>query len=236
MQVDLHTTRSIDLANFRNKVYRRWPLKFWKTGEWQTIKEKLHECRDDHTFRDLYCPGRFNLFRELSLLRPEQVKVVIVGQDPYPDPVLACGIAFSIPGYINAFPGSLVNIFKEYSDDLDFDTPKSGDLTGWLREGVLLWNAFPTCAIGRPGSHHWCEYEAITKEILGTVDGQKPVFIFLGRVAQAYQGECSERQRCISTSHPSPLGAHKGFLGSRIFSRANDILINIGKEPINWRL
>lgn len=228
--------RHIEFLNYRNSIYKSWPLKFWKSGEYQVIKEKLHECRDDRTLRDLYCPGRFNLFRELSLLRPEQVKVVIVGQDPYPDALLATGIAFSIPRSVKTFPRSLVNIFKEYSDDLGYPTPKHGDLSRWVKEGVLLWNAFPTCAIGRPASHRWCEYEYLTREIIHYLDDQKPVFVFLGRMAQAFAGECSEPERTISTSHPSPLGAHKGFLGSRIFSRTNDILANIGKKPINWRL
>jgi uracil-DNA glycosylase len=222
--------------NYRNEIYRNWPLKFWKTGEYQVVKEKLHECRDGNTFRDLYCPGRLNLFRELSLLRPEQVKVVIVGQDPYPDPLLATGVAFSIPRSVSSFPGSLVNIFKEYTDDLDYSTPEHGDLTKWLEEGVLLWNAFPTCAIGRPSSHHWCEWECLTSEIINHLDAQKCVFVFLGRVAQAFADECSEPERTIKTSHPSPLGANKGFLGSRIFSRTNWILKNLGKDPIDWRL
>lgn len=222
--------------NHRNSIYRNWPLKFWKSGEYQVIKEKLHDIRDRHTLRDLYCPGRFNLFRELALLRPEQVKVVIVGQDPYPNPLLATGVAFSIPRSVKTFPPTLVNIFKEYSDDLDYPTPKHGDLTRWVKEGVLLWNAFPTCAIGRPASHRWCEYEYLTRDVIHTVDMYKPVFVFLGRMAQAFASECSEQQLTISTSHPSPLGAHKGFLGSRIFSRVNTLLVEAGKKPINWRL
>jgi uracil-DNA glycosylase len=223
-----------EFLTFRNKVYQDWPLKFWKSGEWQVIKEKLNDLRN--SAGDGYCPGHTNLFRELAYVRPEQVRVVIVGQDPYPNPVLACGIPFSIPADILEFPPSLVNIFKEYHDDLGFDTPNHGDLTQWLERGILLWNAFPTCTIGRPASHHWCEYEYLTRDILHRVDGQKPVFVFLGRVAQAFADCASERQRCILTSHPSPLGASKGFLGSRIFSRTNDILANLGKEPVNWRL
>lgn len=222
--------------NYRNSIYRNWPLKFWKSGEYQVIKEKLHDLREPRSGRDLYCPGHTNLFRELSLLRPEQVRVVIVGQDPYPDPVLACGVAFSIPSHIKSFPGSLVNIFKEYSSDLDYPTPKCGDLTKWSEEGILLWNAFPTTAIGRPAAHRWCEYESLTTEIIRYLDDQKPVFVFLGRLAQAFAGECSEPERTICTSHPSPLGANKGFLGSKIFSRINSILADLGKQPINWRL
>jgi uracil-DNA glycosylase len=225
-----------EFLNYRNNIYRHWPLKFWKSGEYQVIKEKLHDLRDPRTDRDLYCPGRANLFRELSLLRPEQVKVVIVGQDPYPDPVLACGIAFSIPRHVKDFPGSLVNIFKEYHDDLGFDTPEHGDLTQWSNEGVLLWNAFPTVDIGRPGSHHWSEYEYLTREIIRTLDVQKSVFVFLGRVAQTFANECSEPERTICTSHPSPLGARHGFLGSRVFSRTNWLLKSSGKGTINWRL
>jgi len=222
--------------NYRNDIYRNWPLKFWKSGEYQVVKEKLHECRDGNTLRDLYCPGRLNLFRELSLLRPEQVKVVIVGQDPYPDPLLATGIAFSIPRSVKTFPPSLVNIFKEYTNDLGYDRPKSGDLTRWIKEGVLLWNAYPTCEAHKPGSHKWPEYDLLTGELLRALDVNKPVVIYLGRVAQTFEASCSEPERAIKTSHPSPLGAMKGFLGSRIFSRTNWILKNLGKEPIQWKL
>lgn len=225
-----------DFLNYRNNIYRNWPLKFWQSGEYQVIKERLHDLREPTTNRHLYCPHPSNLFRELSLLRPGEVKVVIVGQDPYPDPLLACGIAFSIPRHVKRFPQSLVNIFKEYSDDLGFNTPEHGDLTKWSEEGVLLWNAFPTCDIGRPGSHQWNEYEYLTREIIRTVDDHKPVFVFLGRVAQAFAGECSEPERIICTSHPSPLGVNHGFKGSRIFSRINFQLVHMGKSPIDWRL
>lgn len=226
----------IEFLSFRNKVYHDWPLKFWKSGEYQVIKEKLHDLSEPSTGRDLYVPGRTNLFRELSLLRPSEVRVVIVGQDPYPDPLLATGVAFSIPRHVKSFPGSLVNIFKEYSSDLDYPTPECGDLTPWSEEGVLLWNAFPTTAVGRPAAHRWTEYEYLTTEIIHHIDDQKPVFIFLGRLAQAFAGECSEPERTISTSHPSPLGVHKGFFGSRIFSRTNSLLVGLGQKPINWRL
>lgn len=210
-----------------------WKLKFWKSGEWQVIRERLNDLdRRRPPDAQAYCPAASNLFRVLNELPPERVRVVIVGQDPYPNPKYATGVGFSIPADLGPddYPPSLVNIFKEYQDDLGLPLPTSGDLSPWIDQGVLLWNAFPSVAVGKPGSHHWTEWEYLTKEILGKAKENGAVLVYLGRTAQAFAIPGYERQ--LWTSHPSPLGAKKGFLGSRIFSRINAML----DEPINWRL
>ena len=219
---------------FHTKGYNQhWKLKFWKSGEWQVIRERLNDL--DHRRlpgAQAYCPAPVDMFRVLNELPPERVRVCIVGQDPYPNPKYCTGTAFSIPDHIGSddYPPSLVNIFKEYHDDLQLPFPTCGDLTPWTQQGVLLWNAYPSCAAGHPGSHHWCEWELLTQEVLRKAADHNAVLAYLGRVAQTFAVPGYERQ--LWTSHPSPLGAKKGFLGSRIFSRINWYL----DQPINWRL
>jgi len=206
-----------------------WNLSYWRTGEWQVIMERLKD-------ETQYNPPRTELFAALRLVHPESCRVAIIGQDPYPKRLHATGVAFSIPATcgVGEFPPTLVNIFKEYEDDLHYPAPKNGDLTPWCEQGVLLWNVYPSCATGKPGSHHWEEWTYLTKEIVERLDGQV-VFVALGRVAQLHTVACT-RSPVIHTSHPSPLGVSRGFSGSRIFTRTNALLSELGKEPINWRL
>jgi uracil-DNA glycosylase len=219
---------------FHMKGYNEhWKLRFWKSGEWQVIRERLNDLDRQPHDGQAYCPRPVDLFRALNLVQPDRVRVVIVGQDPYPSIRYATGVAFSIPDNIEQsdYPPTLVNIFKEYHDDLGLPFPKSGDLTPWTQQGVLLWNAYPSCAAGKPGSHHWCEWEYLTQEVLQKAASHNAVLVYLGRVAQTFAIPGYERQ--LWTSHPSPLGAHRGFLGGRIFSRINWYL---GDKPIDWRL
>jgi len=218
---------------FHMKGYNEhWKLDYWKSGEWQVIRERLNDLdRGSHNVQ-AYCPRPADLFHVLNLIEPERVKVVVVGQDPYPSVRYATGVAFSIPDTIQQsdYPPSLVNIFKEYKDDLGFPEPSSGNLVPWVERGVLLWNAYPSVQVGKPGSHHWCEWEYLTREVLDRTASQGAVIIYLGRVAQTFAIPGYERQ--LYTSHPSPLGARYGFLGSRIFSQVNAML----DQPIDWRL
>ena len=209
-------------------------LKFWKSGEWQVIQERLH---DMSRRKILYNPERKNLFAAMEAVKLDDVRVVIMGQDPYPNRAIATGIAFSIPKGYKPFPPTLVNIFKEYSDDLHLPTPDDGDLTPWCEQGVLLWNSVPTCRDGLPASHReWDEWSYLTKEIIEILD-QRPSMIFclLGRFARDF-AKYINNSEVIETSHPSPLGAHYGFFGSRIFTSINSKLVEYGETPINWRL
>lgn len=212
-----------------------WDLAYWKTGEYQVVEERL----DDHEQAGLaYVPTRSLLFSSLNKLSPEQTRCCIVGQDPYPNPKHATGVAFSVPGTIGRehLPPTLKNIFKEYQDDLHYPAPKNGDLTKWIEQGVLLWNAYPSCKAWKPGSHHWDEWRPLTEEILRKLDGEnKTIFVFLGSVARSFS-VCCNSSNCIETSHPSPLGANKGFLGSRIFSSVNAKLNQIKQPTIDWKL
>ena len=200
-----------------------WPLAYFQSGEWQVVKEKLDD--EDDNFN----PGWGHLFDGLKLVPCERVRVAILGQDPYPDRMYCTGVAFSVPQSAG-IPPSLKNIFKEYQDDLGFPPPRCGDLTKWCEQGVLLWNVYPSCRTGQPGSHHWLEWEYLTKEILELIDGKATV-VFLGNRARSFARYCT-KSPTICTSHPSPLGARYGFFGSRIFSKINATL----EQPIDWRL
>ena len=167
----------------------------------------------------------------------DQVKVVILGQDPYPTPGHSVGLAFSVaPGV--ALPRSLSNIFSEMQSDLGVDAPTSGDLTPWSQQGVLLLNSVLTVQSGVAGSHRGKGWEQVTGAALRALKNKTrgaPVAIFWGKAAQEC-GSDFDRRGVISSPHPSPLSAHRGFWGSKPFSRANDLLIQSGISPIEWEL
>jgi uracil-DNA glycosylase len=204
-------------------------LKFWDSGEWQVIKEKLNDLKKKGI---TYNPERKDLFRALKETPFAETRVVIMGQDPYPNHNHATGIGFDVPIGTSPLPVTLQNIFKEYQDDLYLPEPISGCLVPWCRAGVLLWNAYPSCTAGRPGSHHWDEWTYLTKEIMERLDENgNVVFCLLGTQAAKYSMYIN-RSPVIITSHPSALGVKYGFKGSRIFREINRSLLT----PIDWRL
>src|SRR5688572_2938736 len=129
-------------------------LDYWPSGEFQVVDERLEDLLKAKV---PFNPSKEALFNALDLTSFMDTKVVIIGQDPYPSKKYATGVAFSIPPEIppKEFPPSLVNIFTEYTNDLRYPSPTCGDLTPWAKQGVLLWNAYPSCEEGKPGSHHW---------------------------------------------------------------------------------
>lgn len=167
----------------------------------------------------------------------DAVRVLVVGQDPYPTPGHAMGLSFSVAADVLPLPGSLRNIFREYGDDLGFAAPTSGDLTTWSERGVMLLNRVLTVAPGSPGSHRGRGWEAVTEQaIRALVARDEPlVAILWGRDARSAAPMLGDRPR-IESAHPSPLSAANGFFGSRPFSRANAALLAAGAEPIDWRL
>lgn len=209
-------------------------LSFWKSGEWQVVEERLDEF---DLVRKSYNPDRELLFAALDEVPLEKVKVMWVGQDPYPNKRDACGVAFAVKRK-DAFPPTLQTIFKEYCDDLHYPEPTSGDLSQWCREGVLLWNAYPSCFTGQPGSHHWPEWEFLTAEIISKVQSPRIPIVFSGNSARQFVKYAGESP-IIETAHPSPRGnrhSHRPFSGSRLFSTINSKLVSLKQEPINWRL
>lgn len=165
------------------------------------------------------------------------VRVLIVGQDPYPTPGHAVGLSFSVAPEVRPLPGSLRNIFTEYCQDLGHPKPSNGDLTPWTERGVLLLNRVLTVRPGSPASHRGKGWEAVTDAaIRALVARDTPlVSILWGRDAQSLKPLLAGTD-VITSVHPSPMSADRGFFGSRPFSNANDLLNGRGSEPIDWRL
>ena len=185
----------------------------------------------------IYPPGP-QMFAALEATPFEQVKVVILGQDPYHGPGQAHGLCFSVPPGIDV-PPSLQNIFKEQERDLGIARPDHGCLLPWARQGVLLLNAVLSVEAGRAGSHQGKGWEGFTDHVVDTLSREREglVFMLWGSYAQA-KGRVIDRQRhCILRApHPSPLSAHRGFLGCGHFSAANRWLQGRGQAPIDWAL
>ncbi|QGU07212.1 Uracil-DNA glycosylase [Corynebacterium occultum] len=167
----------------------------------------------------------------------EEVKVLIIGQDPYPTPGHAMGLSFSTQPGVRPLPRSLGNIFKELSTDLDIPTPTDGDLSPWSRQGVALFNRVLSVQPGKAGSHRGKGWEEITEVAIRALAARELplVAILWGRDAQATQKFLGDTP-CITSPHPSPLSASRGFFGSRPFSRANELLAAQGAEAVDWRL
>jgi uracil-DNA glycosylase len=183
-----------------------------------------------------YLPSGENVLRAFK--QPfDGVRVLIVGQDPYPTPGHAVGLSFSVAPEVRRLPGSLVNIFREYSDDLGFPTPATGDLTPWSERGVLLLNRVLTVQPGKPGSHRGKGWEEVTEQAIRALAARKVpmVAILWGRDARTLV-PLLEGIPTIESAHPSPYSAANGFFGSRPFSRANQLLEQEGAEPIDWKL
>jgi uracil-DNA glycosylase len=213
-------------------------LSYWRSGEWQVVEERLSDLKKSGK---LYNPERQNLFKALDATPLEKVTVAIVGQDPYPSGRYSTGLAFSIPKDVETHPPTLQTILREYEDDLHYPYPKNGNLEKWTSQGVLLWNAIPSCEVGKSMSHDWDEWALLTKEIITTLSTKRSVvFVLLGGVARRYASSVETTyNRLIETGHPSPRGnltSKVPFSGSRIFSQTNACLCRLGKEPINWRL
>lgn len=167
----------------------------------------------------------------------DQVRVLLVGQDPYPTPGHPMGLSFSVAPDVRPLPGSLVNIFREYREDLGHPDPSCGDLTAWTRQGVMLLNRVLTVRAGAPASHRGQGWEEVTAQAIRALvaRGRPLVAILWGRDARNLRPLLGGVP-AVESTHPSPLSAHRGFFGSRPFSRANELLRDQGGEPVDWRL
>ena len=183
-----------------------------------------------------YLPGGPHVLRAFQ--QPlDAVRVLVVGQDPYPTPGHAMGLSFSVAPDVRPVPRSLANIYTELEADLGLPRPTSGDLTPWAEQGVLLLNRVLTVGPGKPASHRGRGWEEVTgRAIEALVERGGPlVAILWGRDARTLAPHLPDIP-CIESPHPSPLSAHQGFFGSRPFSRANTLLTEAGADPVDWRL
>lgn len=201
----------------------------------QDLKQFLRSEKDKHK---IIYPHSSNWFHALETTPLEDVKVVILGQDPYHQPGQAHGLCFSVkPGV--QIPPSLVNIYKELQSDLGIKPVNHGYLESWARQGVLLLNAVLTVERSQANSHQGKGWEQFTDKVIATVNEQceHVVFMLWGSYAQKKGAMIDgNRHLILKAPHPSPLSAHRGFLGCKHFSKANAYLEQHGKQPINWQL
>lgn len=184
-----------------------------------------------------WAPAGANILRAFQ--QPlDDVRVLIVGQDPYPTPGHAVGLSFSVAPDVRPLPRSLQNIFRELQTDLGIPAPANGDLSPWTERGVMLLNRVLTVQLGEPGSHRRRGWEQITAAAIDALvarDGEPLVAILWGKDAQALE-ESLPDVPIVASAHPSPMSADRGFFGSRPFSRANCLLEEIDAHPIDWSL
>lgn len=185
----------------------------------------------------IYPPGK-SIFSAFNTTPFSKVKIVILGQDPYHGPGQAHGLSFSVPMGIKP-PPSLVNIFKELHADLGIEAPKCGDLSAWASQGVFLLNAFLTVRAHEPASHQKIGWHFFTDAVIQSLSSQKEhlVFMLWGSFAQS-KADLIDKQRhlILQAAHPSPFSVHRGFLGCKHFSKANEYLRTHGLSEINWAL
>jgi uracil-DNA glycosylase len=197
----------------------------------------MHLKLEKASNKTIYPPGNliFNAFDQTPF---EQVKVVLLGQDPYHNPGQAHGLCFSVQKGVKP-PPSLVNIYKEINKDLGLPIPETGDLTPWAKNGVLMLNAMLTVRANEPASHSKIGWENFTDAVIQKVSEKKKgvVFLLWGRFAQDKQILIdATKHHILKAAHPSPFSADKGFFGCRHFSKTNELLVKEGLEPIDWRL
>ncbi|GAA2234072.1 MULTISPECIES: uracil-DNA glycosylase [Kitasatospora] len=183
-----------------------------------------------------YLPAGANILRAFQ--QPfDEVRVLLVGQDPYPTPGMAIGLSFAVDPQVRNLPGSLVNIYREMGQDLGCPPPSNGDLTPWTEQGVLLLNRALTTAPGKPAAHRGKGWEEVTEQAIRALvaRGGPLVAILWGRDARNLRPLLGQVP-AIESAHPSPMSADRGFFGSRPFSRANELLVKQGSQPVDWRL
>lgn len=222
-------------------------MKHILTNDWESLLEpefqkdyyqKLRSfLKEEYSNQTIY-PDMYDLFNALNYTPYHQVKVVILGQDPYHEPGQAHGLSFSVrPGVRQ--PPSLQNIFKELNDDLGCPIPRHGCLIEWARQGVLMLNTVLSVRRGAANSHKGMGWEQFTDTVIRDLNAREQpiVFILWGRHAQAKEELITNAHHfIIKSSHPSPFSARYGFFGSHPFSRANHYLESAGEEPINWAI
>ena len=201
---------------------------------WKELQRYVYEERKQFKV----FPENEEVFTAFHLTSFSDVKVLILGQDPYHGDGQAHGLSFSVKEGI-AVPPSLRNIYKELKSDLGIDIPNHGNLGAWALQGVLLLNATLTVRAHQAGSHQGKGWETFTDQVIQQVNQkkEKTVFILWGAFARKKKDLIDLSQHhVIESSHPSPLSAHRGFFGSRPFSEANRVLMGAGREPVNWEL
>ena len=225
-----------------NTIYKNFP-KLWKSHLAPEFKKDymmhlLAFLTDEKDQEKSILPNSSLWFNALTTTDLDQVKVVILGQDPYPTPGHAHGLCFSVMPEVKPIPKSLINIYKELEDDLGV-VNSNGNLQTWADQGVLLLNSVLTVEAGKANSHQGQGWEQFTDRIIDILNEQNSpiVFVLWGAYAQKKGSIVNNSQHLVLRSpHPSPLSAYRGFYGSKPFSKINNFLIENDKKPINWKV
>ncbi|EGK8211345.1 uracil-DNA glycosylase [Campylobacter coli] len=198
------------------------------------IKKRYIQALNNNAI--IYPPANLT-FNAFNLTPLNELKIVLLGQDPYHQPNQAMGLSFSVP-YGVKIPPSLLNIYKELKTDLNIEPSKSGDLSSWAKQGILLLNSIFSVEAGKPASHSSWGWQEFSDAVISKLSLEKSGLIFMlwGNYAKSKKALIDTNKHFIlEAAHPSPL-ARTGFLGCKHFSKANEILRNLGKNPINWKL
>ena len=219
-------------------IHTEWENILQDTFESVYFKALIHFVKSAYGSAKCFPPGKL-IFNAFDLCPPEKTKVVILGQDPYHGPGQAHGLCFSVPRGV-PHPPSLINIFKELEKDVKTPYPKSGNLSPWAKQGVLLLNTTLTVQANRAGSHQGKGWEKFTDQVIHILSNnyKNIVFLLWGSYAkQKIKIIDREKHFVLTSGHPSPLSANRGYwFGNSHFSKTNDYLTSKGKKPINWNL
>ena len=226
------------LLNIEQELPTQWKLHLAAELEKDYMQQLREFLRVEKEQDKLILPESSLWFNALTTTDIDQVKVVILGQDPYPTPGHAHGLCFSVMPEVKPIPKSLNNIYKELESDLGI-VNSNGSLQSWADQGVLLLNSVLTVEAGKANSHQGKGWEKLTDRIIEILNEQTSpiVFVLWGAYAQKKGSIVNNPQHLVLRSpHPSPLSSYRGFFGSKPFSKINDFLIENGKEPINWQI
>lgn len=219
-------------------IHPSWEKALQQSFESDYFEHLVHFVKNEYAKypNQIFPEGKY-IFRAFDSCPFDQIKVVILGQDPYPTRGHAHGLCFSCDSHVRPLPKSLQNIFNELEDDLGIPAPPNGDLNHWAKQGVLLLNSILTVREGQPLSHANQGWEKFTDEVIQTINDQLDgvIFVLWGSPAQAKAARVNpDKHVILKAPHPSPLSAYRGFFGSKPFSRINGILREKGKEEIRW--
>ena len=213
---------------------KSWEDFFNKQKSQDYFKELINEINNEYS-NNICHPDKDDIFNAFKLVKYEDIKVVIIGQDPYHNYNQAMGLSFSIPKTQTKLPPSLINIFKELDNDLNIKND-NGDLTPWAKQGILLINSLLTVRHSEPMSHSYMPYDKFMENLMIYMnESNKPIiFVLWGNNCRKYKKYISSRHYIIESAHPSPLSAYRGFFNSHPFSRINKILLDNNETIINW--
>jgi uracil-DNA glycosylase len=219
-------------------IHPSWEKALHPSFEAPYFEKLAHFVKEEYQrFPNQIFPEGKYIFRAFDSCPFDQIKVVVLGQDPYPTRGHAHGLCFSCDSHVRPLPKSLQNIFKELEDDLRVPAPPNGDLNHWARQGVLLLNSILTVREGQPLSHANQGWEKFTDDVIQTINDQLEgvIFVLWGSPAQAKASRVdSNKHFILKAPHPSPLSAYRGFFGSKPFSTINGILEKRGETGIKW--